>query len=106
MDADTRYLEGCWEDGFAPETDLNPVLIQHHHIRQNLVPEIVGFTVYTILFGELSRACLNFLFRSLNKYPSSFPYNQFPVSILSLQEQGKGLPPLSCYWLLHCHILL
>jgi hypothetical protein len=62
MDANSQYLEVCWfvpPDGQNRQNSLEMlpglVIDQRDHITQNLVPEIIGFTVYTIIFGELAQ---------------------------------------------------
>jgi hypothetical protein len=77
MDPDSQYLKKCWyvlplangaEGPDALSVESFGVLDQRDYITENLVPEIIGFTVYTIIFGELIMSQHSFSFTHQTPY--------------------------------------
>jgi hypothetical protein len=80
---DKSYLDHCWlQDDSRIRSDL--ALSLRDINTQQLVPEIIGFTIYTIVFGDLAYH-LNFLLQLLISHSSIFS-NQLTLSVLSFQE--------------------
>jgi hypothetical protein len=106
---DSQYLDVCWLPLTTRQdplrlTDLAVTAFSERtYITKTLVPEIIGFTVYIIIFGGFALSTL--VFQSLIALSSSFSFNQPHVSVLSLQEQEE-FTPCHCRWLLHCDFLL
>jgi hypothetical protein len=58
--APEQYFKHCWQRQPAETPSIGIIstliLVQHSFISQTLVQEIIGFTVYAIIFGELAQA--------------------------------------------------
>jgi hypothetical protein len=62
---DQFYLSYCWESyrtaGGVPAQDVEVevpwslLAFHREYVTRTLVPEVIGFTIYTILFGELAQ---------------------------------------------------
>jgi hypothetical protein len=79
MVANSQYLEACWSvppDGQNRQNSLEMlpglVIDQRDHIIQNLVPEIIGFAVYAIIFGALTHISTFFSIHSAHSTAPSF----------------------------------
>lgn len=63
-DSDAQYLKNCFflsvDMGVTSINTSSAVLSFRYAIIDDLVPEIIGFTVYTLIFGELT--CVTILF--------------------------------------------
>jgi hypothetical protein len=59
---DPQYISMCWGGPDKSQVDYRLVLDQRGYITQVLVPEIIGFTVYTMIFGKTAHAVSAFFF--------------------------------------------
>jgi hypothetical protein len=60
---DQPYVSHCWAAPDPPEGSSgynvilpwNVLAFHRDYVTQTLVPEVIGFTVYTILFGQFAQ---------------------------------------------------
>jgi hypothetical protein len=71
--SDSQYLMTCWNGMADPQMNGVLAIVQRYYITQELMPGVIGFTIYTIIFGDL--VSLRLSFSLLTKFPSPFSSN-------------------------------